>query len=125
MWKPEDLIPFNDCLDLTHVEELRSLSEPGGNDFFLEVAELYVTTVENLLADLRESLASGDLSQARHAVHTLKGAAGNIGGYRVQKDAEKIELFCKSGEAPPAGYLAELEKSNQRLLEAINVLRVA
>jgi CheY-like chemotaxis protein len=54
---------------------------------------------------IRAALAAGNLEQAHHEVHSLKGAAGNLAAVDVQAAAQKIEGLVKGAKHIPAAEI--------------------
>lgn len=58
------------------------------------------------MADLKRTLASGEVSKAREMAHRLKGSAGMYGLPEVSETAGLIEQACVEQQGPE--LLAEL-----------------
>jgi HPt (histidine-containing phosphotransfer) domain-containing protein len=89
-----------------------------------ELAEIilarFLETVPGQIASLRSLLEAGDAEGATRQVHSLKGAAANVGGERVRRVAQAMEQAARAGDLPAtAGQLAELETECDRLQAAI------
>jgi two-component system sensor histidine kinase/response regulator len=70
-------------------------------------------------ASVTAMLDAGDTSVATRVLHTLKGAAANLGGLRVQIIAAELERELRIGKRPGALRLAALERAVAALVEAI------
>ncbi len=85
-----------------------------------EIVDLLLSTAGEHLAGLREAAAAADGGELHRRAHTLKGAAANVGGERIETLARRLMEIGESGglEAAPA-LLAELETDLARLEEAL------
>ncbi len=70
---PVDVVPV---LDLVHRHHLADVIGPEG---LSELTEVFVADTTELLVDLGEGYAAGDLERVRRGLHTLTGAAANVG----------------------------------------------
>lgn len=85
---------------------------------FGEMIDLLSQDGPRRLSELRRALAAGDLSQVRHAAHSLKGLAANFNASRTVQAAAEVEKIAKSGalveQLPDA--VAELSAALHELL---------
>ncbi len=72
-------------------------------------------------ARLRQALAQADREPARRLVHTIKGAAGNLGAESLAQAALALELALKEN-SPNESLITAFEEALTRLLEGIAVL---
>ncbi|GAK60639.1 putative two-component system sensor protein [Candidatus Vecturithrix granuli] len=63
----------------------------GNRALYIKLLQNFVTDFANTAHTIREALREGDESQACRLAHTLKGVAGNIGAFVLQKAAEELE----------------------------------
>ncbi|MGD8900791.1 MAG: response regulator, partial [Desulfobacterales bacterium] len=70
-------------------------------------------------AEIRDTLAAGDLDQAHSLVHNIKGLAGNLAATELQAAAVDFEKLVK-GDQPPAASQQQLDKKFENLEAAIN-----
>lgn len=68
----------------------------------LDATALFATTHDNDIVRLRQLLAAGEPDQPRLLVHTLKGAAGNLGATRIQQLSGELEQNLRTAGAPDA-----------------------
>jgi HPt (histidine-containing phosphotransfer) domain-containing protein len=81
-------------------------------DEFYELAELFVSTADSDLAQLKAALARNTVDDAVNAAHSLKGAAGNLGFRELSGLAENIEeALLENRLEGISDTLAALEKS--------------
>ena len=88
------------------------LTQLGGNvALYRKLLIEFGRTQDGRLAELRGSLAAGDLVRASHAAHSLKGVAGTIAATSVSSLANELENACNRGNAAAAGqFLSVLEE---------------
>ncbi len=87
----------HDCrpvLDLTQVRD-RLMND---DDLLVQIIDTFMSDTPQRLAALKESLESGDISNATLQSHSIKGAASAIGAERVREIALEMEKACRSGE---------------------------
>nr|MBL0714927.1 response regulator [Desulfobacterales bacterium] len=77
--------------------------------------------------ELRQALTAGDLDQAHHLVHNLKGTAGNLAAVRVQTAALEVENLVKGAAAMPEtdrlnSVLTRLAESLEEIQTTIRML---
>ncbi len=73
-------------------------------------------------ADVRAALDQGDLSQALHLVHTLKGSAGNIGAELLYQSATTLEQDLQANAPDPVLLIPggqRLDRDLRQVLETI------
>ena len=81
---------------------------------------LYRREAATLVRRVRSSLVMADREELLRAVHTLKGAAGNVGADRLRLQALRVEEAALSPE-PGAltSAVAELEEIHDATLRAL------
>lgn len=84
-------------IDPQTIENLRQLN-PGDNDEFLrEIVGIYFEDTPRRIAELEQSLATGDQPKFTRAAHSVKGSSANVGAMAVRAVAEQIEHKSKQG----------------------------
>lgn len=89
-----------------------------GEEDFLELAELLVTTTLSDLAALEEGLAQSSREPVAHAAHSIKGAAGNLGFTHIAAIASEMETLAGQGEFDSITARADALRQG---LDAINM----
>ncbi|MCP4116663.1 MAG: Hpt domain-containing protein [Desulfobacteraceae bacterium] len=89
-----------------------------GEEDFLELTELLVTTSFSDLAVLEEGLAQGSREPVAHAAHSIKGAAGNLGFADIAAIASEVETLAGQGRFDPINAKADALRQG---LDAINM----
>ena len=91
---------------LPGVDIFTGITQLGGNvALFRKLLIEFGRTQGGRLAELRVSLAAGDLIRASHAAHSLKGVAGTIAATNVSALANELESACNRGNAAAAGQI--------------------
>jgi len=62
---------------------------------YREVLMTFVNYHGNTEQELHSALAQNDMEVARRIIHTIKGIAGNIGAFKLQKASEELEQVIK------------------------------
>ncbi len=84
-------MPDTAVIDPQSIENLRDLN-PGDQDEFLrEIVGIYLEDTPLRIAELDQSLATGDVARFTRAAHSVKGSSANLGAMTVRAVAEKLE----------------------------------
>lgn len=76
-----------------------ALMRLGGDEELLsELLRLFIETIPQQIARLKEAIDKADMELAREIAHSVKGAAANIGAVSVQQGALQAESAAKEGE---------------------------
>lgn len=83
-------------IDPGAIAELRALN-PGDNDEFLrDVIGIFLADTPVRLAELDESLVSGDLPKFMRAAHSIKGSSANVGAVALRTSAGNLEQLSRT-----------------------------
>jgi len=109
-------------LDAAHLADLIALDQ-GKGAVFIRFADLFVARSPARIAELKSYAKSGDLANLAESAHTLRGAAGNVGAFRLAVLLGRIEAAGKTGDAGAANEClalldAEYEGTRTALLAA-------
>jgi len=91
-------------LDAVAVERLRRL---GGQEFLVEMIDLFLEHGPGRLDGIRAGMAERDAVLVQRSAHSLKSTAGNLGGRVVQGLAQEIETLAADGDLEAAAPLVE------------------
>jgi CheY-like chemotaxis protein len=99
----------------------KTLETAGGDKEFLkEIVGLFLETLPEYLAHIREAISGNDAHALERAAHSLKGAVGNFGIGRAFAAAYRLEEIAKGKElAEAVDAFAELERTFERLETAM------
>jgi HPt (histidine-containing phosphotransfer) domain-containing protein len=113
---PEDLINAEEW------EMFKSMAEPA---ILAELVNEYLSDSPQLVEQMHQGLAAGDIELVRRAAHTLKSNSASFGGRRLAIISRELEMIAKGGtlnnaEPKLAEIEAEYSKLSARLLELKN-----
>ena len=86
-----------------------------------EVVALFMADAPQRVRDIQRALALNDAGELSRAVHSLKGAAGNVGAVALANACDSLERACLQGLLPEnaAASVAQLALLADRSLEAL------
>jgi len=110
-------------IDPQAIENLRALN-PGDNDEFLrEIVGIFLEDTPLRLAELDQSLTTGDLTKFARAAHSIKGSSSNLGAMALRAAAEKLENRARSGGLADIADLVDMVKTEfDRAASALKAL---
>jgi len=82
------------------------------------VMERFIEDIPRQIGTLKEFVESGDAQSAHRQVHSIKGAAANVGGERLREAALQAEKDFKAGNLTAAWSLTRQVEEQFRLLKA-------
>jgi CheY-like chemotaxis protein len=87
------------------MDEIRSRFGDS-SDLLVESIDLFNEHSGKLLAELRGTVAGGDLERTERLAHSLKGSAGNFAAAAAIGAAQRLEDLARNGHAPdvPAAF---------------------
>ena len=88
-------------VDADHVADLIALDQ-GKGVVFARFVDAFVARTPQRVAELCSYAGSGDLANLSEAAHSLRGAAGNLGAFRLAVLLGRIEAAGKTGDAAAA-----------------------
>jgi len=68
---------------------------------------LYLQDIQNYMAEINASAASGDLAAIARTAHIIVSTAGNVGALETSARARQLEETCKRGEDDKVSSLVE------------------
>lgn len=99
------------------IDKAGSLERLGGDeDLYKEVCEIFVTDSKNNIERLKTVLSNKDQEDSTRRLHSLKGAAANIGGVKLSRIAGELEILAREGK------LLEIEDKYEVLKESLEEL---
>jgi len=93
----------------------------GKKPLYMAMLRRYVVGQQDVMRDIRQALAAGDIATAERLAHTTKAVSGNVGATLVQDRAAALEAALRAGQgaSQAAPLLAELEAPMSELLGAL------
>ncbi len=96
----------------------------GGNEAaYLKQLNRFADNYDGALQAVGEKIEQGELEEAEHQCHALKGVAGNLGAEQLFELATVIDNQLKGGAVPPAEQLQQCEEALQQVIAEIATLR--
>ena len=90
------------------------------HDLVSTIMDVFLEDLPQQIETLKCLLERGDASGVGSTAHSIKGAAGNVGGERLRRSALAIEKAADAGDLrSAAGCLADLELQFACLKEAM------
>ena len=86
-------------IDATHVADLVELDK-GRGAVFRRFVDLFVTKAPERMALLAKCAQEEDCCNLTETAHLLRGAAGNVGAFRLAVLLGRIEVAGKTGDLP-------------------------
>jgi two-component system sensor histidine kinase/response regulator len=91
-----------------------------------ELIAVFLAETPRLLADVRDAVAAGDAARLKRAAHTVKGAAGTLGGRATFDAALVLETMGRQGDLSGSGPACRaLEEALGRLCAMLTAGRPA
>jgi signal transduction histidine kinase/CheY-like chemotaxis protein len=113
-------------LDQPTLERIRELHRRGGPNLLGKMAELYVVSSLELIADARTSISKGDAKGLVQAAHALKSSSSSIGATVLTELCNTLEGSGR--DANLAGTELLLQRAiaeHARVLRALDLLKTA
>ncbi len=82
------------------LEEVVALMGESGEEVVTELIQLYLEGTPKLIAEFEHGLATKNMGDIQHAVHTLRSGSGQIGAYRFAALAAELDDLCLRNELP-------------------------
>lgn len=119
--QPSELL----ALDRDRVRELQDLA--GDDEALLEeLIDLFLSNAPDLLSQMRHAAEDEEANVLRHAAHTLKGSAGQMGAVRMEELCGIIENLASTGSLVGTDLLlTELSVAFERSVGELRKLRAA
>ena len=116
----------DDHLDRSAREELIADDAEGGKALYLELGEIFLTSVPKLVADINLGAAEGNLEKIRTAAHTLKGSCAAMGAKKLGALTRLLELAAHQGESEQALRLVvDVTREFEAVAELLRAERLA
>ena len=108
------------------VAKAKSWIEEYGEDFLVELVDLYLEDTPKRLIELRRALDIGDTPTLTREAHTIKSSSANLGAMKMSEFAKELETACRKGEMRQiAEQVARTEAEFELVKNALAALRSA
>jgi two-component system, sensor histidine kinase and response regulator len=93
-------------------------------EIYQQVLEKFLNTHHSIVTQIRNAYISKDWDTFQHLAHSLKGSAGNIGAFELQKVAGQLEKESNTGNLHPleASLIPNAERALHQVLRSIESL---
>jgi len=98
-------VPSASALDPATLAEMRSTM---GDDFFLELIDVFLEDALHLLDDLRQGVERASLDLVRRTAHSLKSNSANVGALALSEACREAEEAARLGQ--PDGMAERVER---------------
>jgi two-component system, sensor histidine kinase and response regulator len=116
-----EIMPTNATLDPASLNTLREI---GGNALIEDVLALFRTNAKQYIAKLGTGLEEFDREAVRHAAHSLKSAAANIGALKLAELARLVENAARDNTLQFDSQVAEsLQTEYKEILQRLSQLK--
>ena len=106
-------------LDLPYLH--RNYVATGLGSVLPDVLQTFQKQAQRNLQTIQEACRTGNQTALQETAHTLKGAAGSVGAFRLADGAEELEDAVEQNDAAAAARLcAELAHLTNATLQAIS-----
>jgi HPt (histidine-containing phosphotransfer) domain-containing protein len=113
-------------IDLEAIKALAELNPDDNGEFLKEIIMIFLEDTPQRIAELEESLKTGDTSRFVRAAHSIKGSSANMGTMVLRRTAEQLEQHAKhSGLADTEELLGRLRTDYAEAAAAIAKLMPA
>jgi len=108
-------------LDVTALDAIRSLQQPGGDDLVSKIIAMFVEDSGRYGNEIRDAIAQSDAGRLGAAAHSLKSCAANVGAMQVSALAARLEALGRGGDVDSAdGLQQQLEASLSETRDRLN-----
>jgi HPt (histidine-containing phosphotransfer) domain-containing protein len=100
---------------------LDRLDRIGGQEFVIEMIDLFLDHSPRRLAAARAALTAGDYSTLYRSAHSLKSTAANLGALALQSVAERVEALAAAEDSGGVAALVdELDRSYEQVRKRLD-----
>jgi signal transduction histidine kinase/DNA-binding response OmpR family regulator len=105
-------------------EVLERLRESMGDEFFIELLDVFLNDSQNMVANLSRAAQQGDAATLRSTAHTLKSNSASFGATALSLLCERLESCCTTGMADGASAQVEqIAVELEKTIAALNLKR--
>ncbi|MEM9402554.1 MAG: Hpt domain-containing protein [Pseudomonadota bacterium] len=90
-------------LDLTALDMIRSLQQPGTEDLVSKIVAMFLEDSERYRGEIRQAIDDSDASRLGAAAHSLKSCAANVGAMQVSAVASRLEILGRNDALASVG----------------------
>lgn len=105
------------AIDPTGFESLVEMIGPDMPEMVAEILDTYLTEAEELLLQIRQAQANGDLDSMLRPVHSLKSSSASVGALALSSTCAELETYLR-GHGPAVDVDGHVEQINRQFNEA-------
>jgi signal transduction histidine kinase/DNA-binding response OmpR family regulator len=94
----------------------------GDEDFFQEIAGIFLEACSGYLARIKEGITLNDAGILEREAHSLKGTVGNFGAMEVHEAASRLEKLGKDGKMATEEELSSLERTLNEFTSELKIV---
>jgi len=95
----------------------------GDRNLATRLVSLALADMAPQLATLAEAVATADWPTAQRGAHTLKSAAGQLGGRQLAEHCGRLEAQLRAGGTADGGMVEDVSQGWRRLADALEAWR--
>ena len=114
-----------DVINAKALENIRALSQHGGDALVRKVIAAYVGDAPQHLRTLRQAVGGQDAATVRRVAHSLKSASANVGADTLARLCRDLEQMGRSASVLGAAtLLTDMEEEFQAVQQSLNAMMV-
>jgi two-component system sensor histidine kinase/response regulator len=114
-----------DVINARALENIRALSQQGGDALVRKVVRAYVGDVPQHLRTLRQAVGGQDADTLRRVAHSLKSASANVGADTLARLCKDLEQMGRNASVTGAAtLLTDMEEEFQAVRQSLNAMLV-
>jgi len=114
-----------DVINARALENIRALSQQGGDALVQKVVRAYVGDVPQHLRTLRQAVGGEDADTVRRVAHSLKSASANVGAETLARLCKDLEQMGRNASVEGAAtLLTDMEEEFQAVRQSLNAMLV-
>jgi len=112
-----------DVINARALENIRALSQQGGDALVRKVIAAYVGDVPQHLRTLRQAVGGEDADTLRRVAHSLKSASANVGAETLARLCKDLEQMGRNASVNGAAtLLTDMEEEFQAVRQSLNAM---
>jgi signal transduction histidine kinase/DNA-binding response OmpR family regulator/HPt (histidine-containing phosphotransfer) domain-containing protein len=112
-----------DVINAKALENIRALSQHGGDVLVQKVIRAYVGDAPQHLRTLRQAVGGQDADTVRRVAHSLKSASANVGAETLARLCKDLEQMGRNASVSGAAtLLTDMEEEFQTVRQSLNAM---
>jgi signal transduction histidine kinase/DNA-binding response OmpR family regulator/HPt (histidine-containing phosphotransfer) domain-containing protein len=112
-----------DVINARALENIRALSQQGGDALVQKVIRAYVGDAPQHLRTLRRAVGGQDADTVRRVAHSLKSASANVGAETLARLCKDLEQMGRNASVSGAAtLLTDMEEEFQTVRQSLNAM---